>query len=70
MPTFQFYTNSFPPHTTKLSTLPDPLTEGEISGFKGFQKLQVTRGGGSRIEWTLGDVQVVREAMEKATTTS
>ena len=65
MPTFQFYANSFPPHT-KLSTLPDPLSEEEISGFKRFQKLRVTRGGGSRIEWTLGDVQVVREAVEKA----
>ena len=66
MPAFQFYTNSFPPHT-KLSNIPDPLSEEEISGFKGFQKLRVTRGGGSGIEWTLGDVQVVREAVEKAT---
>ena len=66
MATFQFYANSFPSHT-KLSTLPDPLSEEEISGFKRFQKLRVTRDGGSRIEWTLGDVQVVREAVEKAT---
>ena len=27
----------------------------------------MTRGGGSGIEWTLGDVQAVKEAMEKAT---
>ena len=62
----QSYTSRFLPHT-KLSTLPDPLSEEEISGFKGFQKLRVTRGGSSRIEWTLGDVQAVREAVEKAT---
>ena len=66
MPAFQSYTDGFPPHT-KLSTLPDPLSEEEILGFKGFQKLRVTRGGGSKIEWTLGDVQAVREAVEKAT---
>ena len=66
MPAFQSYTSRFPSNT-KLSTLPDPLSEEEISGFKGFQTLRVTRGGGSRIEWTLGDVQVVREAVEKAT---
>ena len=66
MPVFQSYTSRFPPHT-KLSTLPDPLSEEEISGFKGIQKLRVTRGGGSRIEWTLSDVQAVREAVEKAT---
>ena len=66
MPAFQSYTNRFPPHT-KLSTLPDPLSEEEISEFKGFQKLRVTRGGGSGTDWTLGDVQVVKEAVEKAT---
>ena len=66
MPTFQSYTDRFPPHT-QLSTLPDPLSEEEISGFKGLQKLRVTHGGGSRIEWTLSDVQAVREAIEKAT---
>ena len=65
-PVFQSYTDRFPPHT-KLSTLPDPLSEEEILGFKGFQKLRVTRGGSSRIEWTLGDMQAVREAVEKAT---
>ena len=63
---FQLYKNKFPSHT-KLSTLPDPLSEEEISEFKEFQKLRVTRGGGSAIEWTLGDIQVVREAVEKAT---
>jgi len=66
MPAFQSYTDGFPPHT-KLSTLPDPLSEEQISGFKGFQKLRVTRGSGSRSEWTLSDVQVVRETVEKAT---
>ena len=66
IPAFQSYTDRFPPHT-KLSTLPDPLSEEQISGFKGFQKLRVTRGGGSRIEWTLSDVQAVRETVEKAT---
>ena len=66
MPAFQSYTDGFPPHT-KLSTLPDPLSEEQISGFKGFQKLRVTRGGGSRIEQTLGDVQAVGKAIEKAT---
>ena len=63
---FQLYKNKLPSHT-KLSTLPDPLSEEEISEFKKFQKLRVTRGGGSAIEWTLGDIQVVREAVEKAT---
>jgi len=63
---FQLYKSKFPSHT-KLSTLPDPLSEEEISEFKEFQKLRVTRGGGSAIEWTLGDIQVVREAVEKAT---
>ena len=62
----QLYESRFPSHT-KLSTLPDPLSEEEISEFKEFQKLRVTRGGGSAIEWKLGDIQVVREAMEKAT---
>ena len=67
MPAFQFYTDEFPPHT-KLSTLPDPLSEEQISGFKGFQKLRVTRGGGgNRIEQTLGDVQAVGKAIEKVT---
>ena len=66
MPAFQSYKDGFPPHT-KLSTLPDPLSEEQVLGFKGFQKLRVTRGGGSRIECTLGDVQAVREAVEKAT---
>ena len=65
MPAFQSYTDGFPPHT-KLSTLPDPLSEEEILGFKGFQKLRVTHGG-SGIDWTLVDVQVVKEAVEKAT---
>ena len=63
---FQSYKSRFPP-CTPLSILPDPLPEEEISKFEGFQKLQVTCGGGSEIELTLGDVQAVREAVEKAT---
>ena len=55
------------PSDTPLSTLPDPQSEKEISEFKIVQKLRVTRGGGSGIEWTLADVQAVKEAMEKAT---
>ena len=55
------------PSDTPLSTLPDPQSEKEISEFKIIQKLRVTRGGGSGIEWTLADVQAVKEAMEKAT---
>ena len=66
MPAFQSYIDEFPP-PTKLSTLPDPLSEEEILKFKVFQKLRVTCGGGSAIEWTLSDVQAVREAVEKAT---
>ena len=54
------------PSDTPLSTLPDPQSEKEISEFKIVQKLRVTRGGGSGIEWTLADVQAVKEAMEKA----
>ena len=63
---FHLYKSKLPLHT-KLSTLLDPLSEEEISEFKEFRKLRVTRGGGSAIEWTLGDIQVVREAVEKAT---
>ena len=62
----QLYESRIPSHT-KLSTLPDPLSEEEISEFIEFQKLRVTCGGGSAIEWKLGDIQVVREAVEKAT---
>ena len=62
----QSYTSRFPSHT-KLYTFPDPLSEEEISELKGFQKLRVTRGDGSRIEYTLNDVQAVKEAVEKAT---
>ena len=66
MPAIQSYTSKFP-QDTPLSTLPDPLSEEEISEFKGIQKLRVTRGGGSTIEWTLRDVNVTKEAVEKAT---
>ena len=64
--TFQLYKSKFPPHT-KLSTLPDPLSEEDFSEFRGFQKLRVTCTGDSGIEWTLGDVHIVKEAVEKAT---
>ena len=66
VPAFQLYESRLP-SDTPLSTLPDPQSEKEISEFKIIQKLRVTRGGGSGIEWTLGDVQAVKEAMEKAT---
>ena len=65
-PAFQLYKSRLP-SDTPLSTLPDPQSEKEISEFKMIQKLRVTRGGGSGIEWTLGDIQLVKEAMEKAT---
>ena len=65
-PAFQLYKSRLP-SDTQLSTLPDPQSEKEISEFKIVQKLRVTCGGGSGIESTLGDVQLVKEAMEKAT---
>ena len=66
LPAVQAYTARFPPHT-RLSTLPDPLSEEQILEFSRVQRLRVTRGGSGRNEWTLGDVQAVREAVEKAT---
>jgi len=63
---FQSYTSRFP-SDTQLSTLPDPLSEEEIFEFKGFQKLRVTCGSDSRTELTLGDVQVMKQAVENAT---
>ena len=63
---FQLYNSRFSPYT-KLSTLPDPLSEEDLLEFKGFQKLRVTCSGDHRLEWTLGDVQAVKEAMEIAT---
>ena len=65
-PAFQLYQSRLP-SDTPLSALPDPLSEKEILEFKIVHKLRVTRGDGSGIEWTLGDVQLVKEAMEKAT---
>ena len=65
-PAFQLYKSRLP-SDTPLSALPDPLSEKEILEFKIVQKLRVTRGGGGGIEWTLGDVQLVKEAIEKAT---
>ena len=64
IPAVQAYTARFPPHT-RLSTLPDPLSEKQISEFSGLKKLRVAVDDGN--EWTLGDVQAVREAVEKAT---
>ena len=64
MPVVQSYTTRFYPNK-QLSTMPDPLSEEQISEFKELQKLRVTCGGGSDIELTLGDVQMVREALEK-----
>ena len=66
MSVFQRYQSRFPSHT-KLSTLPDPLSEEAISGLCGFQKLRITQCGGSGIELTLGDVHIVREVVEKVT---
>ena len=66
IPAVQAYTARFPPHT-RLLTLPDPLSEEQILEFSRVQRLRVTRGGSGRIEWTLGDLQAVREAVEKAT---
>ena len=63
---FQSYTSRFP-SDTQLSTLPDPLSEKEISEFKGFQKLRVTCGSDSTTECRLGDIQVVKQAVERAT---
>ena len=65
-PAFQLYKSRLP-SDTPLSALPDPQSEKEILEFKIVQKLRVTRQGGSGIEWTLGDVQLVKEAMEEAT---
>ena len=65
IPAVQSYAGRFPPHT-KLATVPDPLSEEEVSDFKGVQRLRVTCGGNG-IELTIADVQAVREAMEKAT---
>ena len=63
MPTLQSYTAKFSPHT-QLSTLPDALSEKQILEFSGVQRLRVTLTGGGN-EWTLGDVQQVREVVEK-----
>ena len=59
------YTSQFPP-STRLKTLPDPLSEEEIVELHGVKRLTVTcEGGGS--DWTIGDVWQVQEALEKAT---
>ena len=64
IPAIQAYTSRFFPHT-RLSTLPDPLSEKHVLEFSGVKKLRVTVDGGGN-EWTLGDMQQVREAVEKA----
>jgi len=66
MSAIQSYASRLPPDT-QLFTLLDPLSEKEISQFRGFQKLRVTCGGGSEMEWTFGDVKAVKKAIEKAT---
>ena len=66
MSAFQSYTSRFP-SDTQLSTLPDPLSEKEIFKFKGFQKLRVTCGSDSTTECRLRDIQVVKQAVERAT---
>ena len=63
LPAIKAYTTRFSPHT-QLSTLPDALSEKQILEFSGVQRLRVTLTGGGN-EWTLGDVQQVREAVEK-----
>ena len=65
IPAVQAYTTRLPPHT-RLSTLPDPLSEEQILELSGVKKLRVTVDGGGN-EWTLGDMQQLREAVEKAT---
>ena len=66
MPAVQLYISRFPKHI-QLASLPDPISEDQILEFQGVQKVRVTLGGGSGLELTLGDVQVVRKAVEKAT---
>ena len=65
IPAVQAYTARFPPHT-RLSTLPDPISEKHVLELSGVKKLRVTVDGGGN-EWTLGDIQQVKEAVEKAT---
>ena len=63
--TIEEYTSQFPP-STRLKTLPDPLSEEEIVELHGVKRLRVIcEGGGS--DWTLGDVWRVQTALEKAT---
>ena len=63
--TIEEYTSQFPP-STRLKTLPDPLSEDEIVELHGVKRLTVTCGGGGS-DWTLGDVRRVQEVLEKAT---
>ena len=65
IPAVQSYTTRFSPHT-RLSTLPDPISEKQVLEFSGVKKLRVTVDGGGN-EWSLGDMQQLREAVEKAT---
>ena len=52
--------------STRLKTIPDPLSEDEIVEHHGVKRLTVTRGGGGS-DWTLGDVWRMQTALEKAT---
>ena len=63
--TIEEYTSQFPP-SIQLTSLPDPLSEEEIVELHGVKRLTVTCGGGGS-DWTLGDVWLVQEVLEKAT---
>ena len=66
MPAVRLYISRFPKHI-QLASLQDPISEDQIFELQGVRKLRVTLGGGSGLELTLGDVQVLRKAVEKAT---
>ena len=62
--TIEEYTSWFPP-STRLKTLPDPLSLEEIMDLQGVKRLTLACGGGGS-DWTLGDVWQLQEALEKA----
>ena len=62
--TIEEYTSRFPP-STRLKTLPDPLSLEEIMDLQGVKRLTLACGGGGS-DWTLGDVWQLQEALEKA----
>ena len=65
MPAVESYISRFPKHL-QVASLPDPILENQILELQGAQRLRVTCSG-SGFKWTLGDIQLVREAVEKAT---